>query len=118
MNITQLENKAREVCPKWLQDEGDEMLNNIKLDREDDPDSWGDHWNFFEVLDLFEDGDLGSEHRFKLAITKIDRHIGVYRQLGKGEEVMSSSSTGTKWLREGDWHFDKKWHELLTECVE
>ena len=54
MNITELENKAREVCPKWLQDEVDEMLGNIKHERESDPDSWGDDWNFFEVLDFFE----------------------------------------------------------------
>tara|TARA_R110000851_G_scaffold87376_1_gene190573 strand:+ start:248 stop:604 length:357 start_codon:yes stop_codon:yes gene_type:complete len=117
MNITELENKAREVCPKWLQDEVDEMLGNIKHERESDPDSWGDDWNFFEVLDFFEGSDWGKEHRFKLALTKINRHIGVCKKLGKGEEVMTWSSTGTKWLREGDWHFDTQWHDLLTECV-
>ena len=114
MNITQLENKAREVCPKWLQDEVDEMLGNIKHERESDPDSWGDDWNFFEVLDFFEGSDWGKEHRFKLGLTKINRHIGVYKKLGKGEEVMSWSSTGTKWLREGDWHFDTQWYNLIT----
>ena len=117
MNITQLESKAREVCPKWLQDEIDELLKTIKDERESDPDSWGDGWNFFTALDFFGDSDWGSEHRFKLAITKINRHIGVYKKLGKGEESWEWSSTGTKWLKEGDWHFNKQWHDLITECV-
>ena len=103
MNITQLESKAREVCPKWLQDEVDELLETIKDERESDPDSWGDGWNFFTALDFF-----------KLAITKINRHIGVYKKLGKGEEACEWSSTGTKWFREGDWHFDTQWHNLIT----
>lgn len=114
MKITQLENKAREVCPKWLQEEVDEMLETIKDERKSDPDSWGDDWNFFEALDFFEDSDWGREHRFKLAITKINRHIGVYKKLGKGEESVIWSSTGTKYLREGDWGFDTQWHNLIT----
>ena len=82
MNIKQLEKKAREVCPKWLQDEVDEMIENIKSERESDPESWEDEWNFFEVLDFFEGSDYADEHRFKLAMTKINRHIGVYKKLG------------------------------------
>ena len=114
MNITELENKAREVCPKWLQEEVDEMMSSIKSEPETYPDF---EWNFLEVLYFLGTMDWASQRRFKLAMTKIERHIGVQKRLVKGEEVMSSSSTGTKWLREGDWHFDTQWHNLLTECV-
>ena len=115
MNIKKLEEKAKQVAPEWLIKEVSDFLEMVESEREYDPESWGDYWNFFEVLDHFESSDIGDERRFKLALTKIERHIGVQRQLRKGEEVMTCSYSGTKTLREGDWDFDKRWDELIED---
>jgi len=113
MKYIELENKAREVCPKWLEEEIDVLLETIKNEREVCPESWGDNWNFFEVLDMFENGDLGKERCFKLARTKIERHIGCQVKLGKGESTLFTSR-GSRSFKEGDWVFDKAWHQLIT----
>lgn len=96
MTMHNLEMKAREVTPAWLQNDIDDMLSDIKSERESDPESWGDDWNFFEVLYHFESSDEGDNRRFKLALTKIERHIGVQKKLKKGEESIIYSSRGTR----------------------
>lgn len=116
MNIKQLENKAREVTPKWLQDEIDELLEIIEMERAENPQSWGEY-DFFEILfDTFYHSDLGRTRAFKLASTKVERHIGVQRKLTKGQEIWEHSPSGrmTRYS-EGDWVFDKRWQELITE---
>ena len=97
MNIKQLEKKAREVMPKWLQDEIDDIIEIREAELESDPTSWGD-WDFFEIFfNLLGDSDLADERCFKLALTKVERHIGVQRQI------------------DGKWVFEKQWHQLITE---
>lgn len=97
MNIKQLEKKAREVMPKWLQDEIDDIIEIMEAELESDPTSWGD-WDFFEIFfNLLGDSDLADERCFKLAKTKVERHIGVQK------------------LIDGSWEFDQRWQELITE---
>jgi len=116
MNIKQLENKAREVTPKWLHDEIDVLLEIIEMDRATDPESWGEY-DFFEILfDTFHYSELGKTRAFKLASTKVERHIGVQRKLTKGEEIWNHKPSGRyKRYSEGDWVYDKHWRELITE---
>ncbi len=116
MNIKQLENIAREVTPKWLQDEIDWLLETIETERAENPESWGEY-DFFEILfNTFYDSDLGRTRAFKLALTKVERHIGVQRKLTKGEEIWEHSPSGRmKRYSEGDWVFDNQWHQLITE---
>ena len=118
MKIEELELKAREVTPNWLATEIDDMLEMIQCEREVDEESWGDDWNFFEVLDHFDSSDFGDCRKFKLALTKIERHIGIQQKLGKGETAMVCSSYGTRNLKEGDWYLYKTWEELVSDTNE
>ena len=95
MKYIELENKAREVCPQWLKEEVDAYLKMVEAERECDKTSWGDIWNFFTVLESFEWSDLGQEHCFKIAMTKMQRHIGVYEKV------------------DGKWQFNNHWHQLI-----
>jgi hypothetical protein len=116
MNIKQLEKKAREVTPKWLQDEIDWLLETIEIERADNPESWGEY-DFFEILfNTYAFSDLGKTRAFKLATTKVERHIGVQRKVTKDEEIWHHFPSGRcKRYSEGDWIFDKRWQDLITE---
>jgi len=117
MTLKELENKAREVCPEWLQAEIDEFIEHIKFEMSLDPESWEYEWDFFDVLNHFENSDEWSgERRFKLALTKIERHIGIQRKLGKGEScAVFTSSGGTRRFKEGDWIYDKRVDQLINQ---
>ena len=115
MNIQELEAKAREVCPGWLAMEIDYRIEEYREEIESLQDEDYEAPNFFEELYNMETMDLAEERRFKLAMTKIERHLGIYRKLGKGEEVIYWTNGRSRTLREGDWDLDKCWYELISK---
>ena len=87
MTITELDQMIRSNSPKWLLEEVDEFLQNVKLDRESDPDSWGDYTTTLDAIEYFDGQDWTDTRKYKSAMTKIERACGVQVRLKKGEEV-------------------------------
>ena len=114
MNLEQLTAKAREVCPEWLAMEIDYRIEEYRAEVEP-LDGDFEPVNFFEELYNMSTMDLAEERRFKLAMTKIERHLGIQKRLSEGEEVVYWCNGRTKILREGDWDTDKCWWELISK---
>lgn len=112
MTIEQLEAKAREVCPEWLAMEIDYRIEEYNEEIEAIVEDY-EPVNFFEVLYNMSTMDLAEERRFKLALTKIERHLGISRKLRKGEEEMIWRNGRCKILREGQWSTWGTYRDLI-----
>lgn len=110
MTAKELDTKIRELIPGWLLEEVDAYIERAEMEE----------WEYqpktcVECFDDWGSADWTDSRKYQLAMTKIERALGVQRQLGPDEQATSMSSSGTRNLYEGDWIFDKRWDELITD---
>ena len=110
MTLEELDKKARAVAPKWMLDECDSI---IRVGQEEDWEDPPEH--LMDWLDWVDAQDWTDCRSFRMAVTKIERAVGIQRKLGKDEEVYEFSNSRSRVKREGDWVFNKRWDELIAE---
>ena len=72
--------------------------------------------NSYEALDHFFDISEGKDRaRYQRMINKIDRAIGIMRQVKEGEQVVEHSSKGSRTIKVGAWTFNKRYDQLIKE---
>lgn len=110
MTTKELDQKIRNIAPEWMVDEADDLIEMASAEDWESPPQ-----NIMECMDWWDGQDWTNDRKYKLAVTKIERAIGMQKKLGKGEVVQSFGSRGSRTYREGDWVFDKRWDELIDE---
>ena len=108
MTAKELDQKIRTIAPRWMVDEADSLIDLARSeDWEDAPET------IMECWDRWDGQDWTNTRQYKRAMTKIERAIGMQRQLGPGEMCLTVGARGYRNYHEGDWVFDKSWEELL-----
>ena len=108
MTITELDQKIRAIAPQWMIIEADYLIELAHLE------GWGDiPETIMECWDYWDGQDWTKTNRYKQAVTKIERTIGMQKQLCQGETCLIASNRGNRNYTAGEWIFDKTWDELI-----
>jgi hypothetical protein len=104
----ELDEKVTSLIPKSI-------LAEVKDFQETaEEEEWEWQPNTYDTLDHFIDITEGKEcARYKRAITKVERSIGIMRQVKEGENIIEFGSTGSRVLKVGTWTSNKRYDELI-----
>jgi hypothetical protein len=102
----------RNVAPQWMIDEMDSSI-----DERDCVEWWGDEdsyqsnkgWNELDWLNEVPGQDWTDTSKFKNAIKKIDKAIGILVQVKENEEVVTFNGR----MRVGQWYYTESYRDLI-----
>lgn len=109
MTAKQLDEKIRAIAPKWLFDEIDNLIEIAKVEEWEDPPI-----DCVECLNMFDGQDWADTTKFRNAVKKIDKALGLLVQVKEGEEVLTMNGL----MRVGQWRYVGGYNDLLNGAEE
>jgi len=104
MTAKELNEKTIGLAPAWMVAEYNELVSIAKSEEWDScPES------LYDWIGWVDGQDWCNTNKFKNAVKKIDKQLGILTQIKEGEEVVTMNGR----MRVGQWRYEKSYEQLI-----